>query len=149
MGYGFPAAIGACVAHPDKNVVCFTGDGSIQMNIQELATAKQYGLAPKIVLLNNGYLGMVAVWQRAYYNGHYSESIMDVQPDFVKLVESYGHVGIRVTNYEELEQAIEKTFTEYRDELVFIDVHIAREEPVLPMVGPGQGLTDMVLAEEN
>ena len=149
MGYGFPAACGACVAHPDKPVVCFTGDGSIQMNIQELATAKQYGLAPKIFLLNNGYLGMVAVWQRAYYSGHMSESVMDVQPDFVKLVESYGHIGIRVKTYEELDRAIEDAFDKYKDELVFIDVHIAPDEPVLPMVGPGQGLMDMVLAEEN
>ncbi len=149
MGYGFPAACGACVAHPGKPVVCFTGDGSIQMNIQELATAKQYGLAPKIVLLNNGYLGMVAVWQRAYYSGHMSESVMDVQPDFVKLVESYGHIGLRVKTYEELDRAIDEAFTKYKDELVFIDVHVAPEEPVLPMVGPGQGLMDMVLAEEN
>lgn len=149
MGYGFPAACGACVAHPGEQVVCFTGDGSIQMNIQELATAKQYGLAPKIFLLNNGYLGMVAVWQRAYYQGHMSESVMDVQPDFVKLVESYGHVGIRVKTYAELDQAIEDAFNKYKDELVFVDVHVAPEEPVLPMVGPGQGLTDMVLAEEN
>lgn len=149
MGYGFPAACGACVAHPDKPVVCFTGDGSIQMNIQELATAKQYGLAPKIFLLNNGYLGMVAVWQRAYYSGHMSESVLDVQPDFVKLVESYGHIGIRVKTYEELDSAINDAFNKYKDELVFIDVHIAPDEPVLPMVGPGQGLMDMVLAEEN
>ncbi len=149
MGYGFPAACGACVAHPGEPVVCFTGDGSIQMNIQELATAKQYGLAPKIFLLNNGYLGMVALWQRAYYQGHLSESVMDVQPDFIKLVEAYGHVGIRVQTYEELDRAIEEAFTTYKDELVFIDVVVAAEEPVLPMVGPGQGLTDMVLAEEN
>ncbi len=149
MGYGFPAACGACVAHPDETVVCFTGDGSIQMNIQELGTAKQYGLKPKIFLLNNAYLGMVAVWQRAYYNGHMSESIMEVQPDFVRLVESYGHVGLRATSYEELDRCIEEAFGRYKDELVFVDVHVVREEPVLPMVGPGQGLTDMVLAEDN
>lgn len=149
MGYGLPAAIGACVAHPNETVVCFTGDGSIQMNIQELATAKQYGLAPKIILINNGYLGMVAVWQRAYYGGRLSESVMDVQPDFVKLVESYGHVAIRVKTYAELDAALHEAFVTHKDELVFIDVHVAREEPVLPMVGPGQGLTDMVLAEEN
>lgn len=149
MGYGLPAAIGACVAHPDERVVCFTGDGSIQMNIQELATAKQYGLKPKIFLINNGYLGMVALWQRNYYNGHYSASVMDVQPDFVKLVESYGHVGIRCKTYEELDRAIADAFTTYKDELVVVDIHVASEEPVLPMVGPGQGLTDMVLAEDN
>ncbi len=149
MGYGFPAACGACVAHPDAPVVCFTGDGSIQMNIQELGTAKQYGLAPKIFLFNNAYLGMVAVWQRAYYGGRMSESTMEVQPDFVKLVESYGHVGLRATNYEELDEVIELAFGKYKDELVFVDVHIERAEPVLPMVGPGQGLTEMVLAEED
>ena len=149
MGYGFPAACGACVAHPGSPVVCFTGDGSIQMNIQELGTAKQYGLAPKIFLFNNAYLGMVAVWQRAYYGGRMSESVMEVQPDFVKLVESYGHVGLRATTYEELDEAIELAFGRYKNELVFIDVHIERAEPVLPMVGPGQGLAEMVLAEED
>ena len=149
MGYGFPAAVGASFAHPDEDVVCFTGDGSIQMNIQELGTVKQYGRKPKIFLLNNAYLGMVAVWQRAYYNGHMSESVMEVQPDFVKLVESYGLVGLRATTYAELDQCIEDAFGKYKDEFVFVDVHIAREEPVRPMVDPGQGLTNMVLSEEK
>ncbi len=149
MGYGFPAALGVQVAHPEATSVLFTGDGSIQMNIQELATAKQFGLTPKIFLLNNGYLGMVALWQRAYYEGHLSESVMDVQPDFVKLAESYGHVGLRATTYEELEACIKDAFGRYKDELVFVDVHIAPEEPVLPMIGPGKGLTEMVLAEGN
>ena len=149
MGYGFPAALGVQVAHPEAQSVLFTGDGSIQMNIQELATAKQFGLTPKIFLLNNGYLGMVAVWQRAFYDGHLSQSVMDVQPDFVKLVESYGHVGLRASTYEELDQCIRDAFGRYKDELVFVDVHIAPEEPVLPMIGPGRGLTEMVLAEGN
>ena len=147
MGYGFPAALGVQVAHPEAQSVLFTGDGSIQMNIQELATAKQYGLKPKIFLLNNGYLGMVAFWQRTFYEGHLSESVMDVQPDFVKLVESYGHVGLRATTYGELDKCIKDAFGRYKDELVFIDVHIAPEEPVLPMVGPGRGLTEIVLPE--
>lgn len=147
MGYGFPAALGVQVAHPEAPSVLFTGDGSIQMNIQELATAKQYGLKPKIFLLNNGYLGMVAFWQRTFYEGHLSESVMDVQPDFVKLVESYGHVGLRATTYGELDKCIKDAFGRYKDELVFIDVHIAPEEPVLPMVGPGRGLTEIVLPE--
>ena len=147
MGYGFPAALGIQVAHPEAPSVLFTGDGSIQMNIQELATAKQYGLKPKIFLLNNGYLGMVAFWQRTFYDGHLSESVMDVQPDFVKLVESYGHVGLRATTYGELDKCIKDAFGRYKDELVFIDVHIAPEEPVLPMVGPGRGLTEIVLPE--
>ena len=147
MGYGFPAALGVQVAHPEAQSVLFTGDGSIQMNIQELATAKQYGLKPKIFLLNNGYLGMVAFWQRTFYEGHLSESVMDVQPDFVKLVESYGHVGLRATTYGELNKCIKDAFGRYKDELVFIDVHIAPEEPVLPMVGPGRGLTEIVLPE--
>lgn len=147
MGYGFPAALGVQVAHPEAPSVLFTGDGSIQMNIQELATAKQYGLKPKIFLLNNGYLGMVAFWQRTFYEGHLSESVMDVQPDFVKLVESYGHVGLRATTYGELDKCIKDAFGRYKDELVFIDVHIAPEEPVLPMVRPGRGLTEIVLPE--
>lgn len=147
MGYGFPAALGVQVAHPEAPSILFTGDGSIQMNIQELATAKQYGLKPKIFLLNNGYLGMVAFWQRTFYDGHLSESVMDVQPDFVKLVESYGHVGLRATTYGELDKCIKDAFGRYKDELVFIDVHIAPEEPVLPMVGPGRGLTEIVLPE--
>ena len=147
MGYGFPAALGVQVAHPEAPSVLFTGDGSIQMNIQELATAKQYGLKPKIFLLNNGYLGMVAFWQRTFYDGHLSESVMDVQPDFVKLVESYGHVGLRATTYGELDKCIKDAFGRYKDELVFIDVHIAPEEPVLPMVGPGRGLTEIILPE--
>ena len=147
MGYGFPAALGVQVAHLEAQSVLFTGDGSIQMNIQELATAKQYGLKPKIFLLNNGYLGMVAFWQRTFYEGHLSESVMDVQPDFVKLVESYGHVGLRATTYGELNKCIKDAFGRYKDELVFIDVHIAPEEPVLPMVGPGRGLTEIVLPE--
>ena len=147
MGYGFPAALGVQVVHPEAQSVLFTGDGSIQMNIQELATAKQYGLKPKIFLLNNGYLGMVAFWQRTFYEGHLSESVMDVQPDFVKLVESYGHVGLRATTYGELDKCIKDAFGRYKDELVFIDVHIAPEEPVLPMVGPGRGLTEIVLPE--
>ena len=150
MGYGLPAAMGAAVAHPDKPVVLFTGDGSIQMCIQELATCKQYGLAPKIFLLNNGYLGMVAIWQEAFYGGRYSESVMDVQPDFVKLTEAYGHIGIRARTYEELDAAIATAFDEKnKDKLVFVDVLIESHEPVRPMVGPGLGLTEMVLAEEN
>ena len=92
---------------------------------------------------------MVAVWQRAYYGGRMSQSVMDVQPDFIKLVESYGHIGLRASTYEELDRAIELAFGKYKDELVFVDVHIERTEPVLPMVGPGQGLTEMVLAEED
>lgn len=147
MGYGLPAALGAQMAHPEAPSVLFTGDGSIQMNIQELATAKQSGLTPKIFLLNNGYLGMVALWQRKFYGGRLSQSVMDVQPDFVKLVESYGHVGLRATTYEELDQCIKDAFGRYKDELVFVDVHIAPEEPVIPMIGPGQGLTEMVLSE--
>lgn len=149
MGYGLPAACGCAVAHPGEPVVCFTGDGSVQMNIQELGTAKQYGLAPKIFLLNNGYLGMVAYWQRNYYGGRLSASVMDVQPDFVKLAECYGHVGIRVQTYEELDKAIHDAFETYRNELVLIDVIIAPEEPVLPMVGPGLGLTDIVIPGEG
>ncbi|MCF0253877.1 MAG: acetolactate synthase 3 large subunit, partial [Duodenibacillus sp.] len=112
------------------------------------ATAKQYGLNPKIILLNNGFLGMVALWQRKFYGGRCSESVMDVQPDFVKLAEAYGHVGIRVTTYEELDRALKDCFGKYAGDLVFVDVHIAPEEPVFPMIGPGAGLTEMTLREE-
>ena len=148
MGFGLPAAVGAAVAFPDKSVVCFTGDGSIQMCIQELITCKRYGLAPKIVIFNNGYLGMVAVWQKLYCGGRLSETTLDPQPDFVALAKAYGHVGYRCRTYAELDAALKDAFGENRNECCVLDVQIKRDEPVYPMVGPGEGLTRMILREE-
>ncbi len=149
MGVGLPYAIGACVANPDKQVVCITGDGSIQMNIQELATAKQVGANPKIILLNNHYLGMVRQWQEIEYKGRYSHTHMVPTPDFKKLAESYGHVGIIVDKPEELEQALRDAFGKYKKDLVFIDVHVDPTENVWPMVQAGRGLTEMILGSER
>lgn len=148
MGFGLPVAVGAAVAFPDKPVVCFTGDGSIQMCIQELITCKRYGLAPKIVIFNNGYLGMVAVWQKLYCGGRLSETTLDPQPDFVALAKAYGHVGYRCRTYAELDAALKDAFGENRNECCVLDVQIKRDEPVYPMVGPGEGLTRMILREE-
>ena len=148
MGFGLPAAVGAAVAFLDKPVVCFTGDGSIQMCIQELITCKRYGLAPKIVIFNNGYLGMVAVWQKLYCGGRLSETTLDPQPDFVALAKAYGHVGYRCRTYAELDAALKDAFGENRNECCVLDVQIKRDEPVYPMVGPGEGLTRMILREE-
>lgn len=148
MGFGLPAAVGAAVAFPDKPVVCFTGDGSIQMCIQELITCKRYGLAPKIVIFNNGYLGMVAVWQKLYCGGRLSETTLDPQPDFVALAKAYGHVGYRCRTYAELDAALKDAFGENWNECCVLDVQIKRDEPVYPMVGPGEGLTRMILREE-
>ncbi len=114
MGVGLPYAIGACVANPDKQVVCITGDGSIQMNIQELATAKQLGINPKIIILNNNYLGMVRQWQELEYSGRYSHSHMTPTPDFKVLAEAYGHVGIVVEHPSELEGALKDAFGKYK-----------------------------------
>ena len=149
MGVGLPYAIGAKLANPDMNVACITGDGSIQMCIQELSTAKQFGLPIKIINLNNRYLGMVRQWQEMFYSRRYSQTYMDSIPDFVKLAEAYGHVGIRVEKPEDVEPALRKAFTEYKDDLVFLDIRTAREANVFPMVAAGKGLSEMILADEN
>lgn len=132
MGFGFPAAMGVQLAFPDAISVCVTGDGSIQMNIQELATCLQYGIPVKIISLNNRALGMVRQWQDMIYNGRHSHSYMDSLPDFVKLVESYGHVGMRVEHPSELRSTLEKAF-ELKDRLVFVDVVVDQSEHVYPM----------------
>jgi acetolactate synthase-1/2/3 large subunit len=149
MGVGLPYAIGAAFAHPDRQVACVTGDGSIQMCIQELSTAKQFGLPIKIINLNNRYLGMVRQWQEMFYSRRYSQTYMDSIPDFVKLAEAYGHVGIRVEKPEEVVPALRKAFVEHKDDLVFLDIRTAREANVFPMVAAGKGLSEMVLADEN
>ena len=135
MGYGFPAAIGAQVARPDKVVVDIAGDGSIQMNIQELATAVNYDLPVKIVILNNGFLGMVRQWQELFYGKRYSHSNINNVPDFVKLAEAYGAVGLRATRPEEVEATLRKGLDTAKT--VVMDFHVEPEEGVYPMVSPG------------
>jgi acetolactate synthase-1/2/3 large subunit len=149
MGVGLPYGIGACKANPGSPVAVVTGDGSIQMNIQELATAKQEGLAPKIILLNNNYLGMVRQWQELEYSKRYSQSHMAVTPDFKALAEAYGHVGIVVDKPEDVEGALRDAFGKYKDQLVFIDFHVDSTENVWPMVKAGRGLTEMILGSEK
>ncbi|MDH5395928.1 MAG: thiamine pyrophosphate-dependent enzyme, partial [Gammaproteobacteria bacterium] len=145
MGFGLPAAMGVQFAHPDETVVCITGEGSIQMCIQELATCLQYGLPLKIINLNNRYLGMVRQWQEFFYEKRYSMSYMDSLPDFVKLAEAYGHVGIQVTKPEDVRQALDDAMNKYKDRLVFIDFLTDREENVYPMIPAGAGLNEMIL----
>lgn len=146
MGFGLPAAMGVKLHYPDAEVVCVTGEGSIQMNIQELSTCKQYGLGVKIINLNNGYLGMVKQWQDMNYDSRYSSSYMDSLPDFVKLAEAYGHVGIRVTHPDELEAALERAFA-IKDKLVFLDIHVDPKEHVYPMQVPGGAMNEMFLSK--
>ena len=147
MGFGLPAAMGVKLNFPDADVVCVTGEGSIQMNIQELSTCKQYGLGVKIINLNNGYLGMVKQWQDMNYESRYASSYMDSLPDFIKLAEAYGHVGIRVNKPEELQPALERAFIEHKDQLVFLDIHIDPKEHVYPMQIPGGAVNEMFLSK--
>ena len=148
MGVGLPYAMGAQFANPDATVAVVTGEGSIQMCIQELSTAKQFRLPLKIISLNNRYLGMVRQWQEMFYESRYSGSYMDSLPDFVKLAEAYGHVGIRVERPEDVEPALKKAFIDHKNDLVFMDFQTNREANVFPMVAAGKGLTDMILAED-
>lgn len=143
MGFGFPAAIGAQIACPDKVVVDIAGDGSIQMNIQELGTATQYGLPVIICILNNQFLGMVRQWQGLFYGGRYSFTDIEHQPDFVKLAEAYGAVGIRVKDAGEVEAALKQAM-EVKDRPVVIDFWVDREANVYPMVPPGAALFNML-----
>ena len=144
MGVGLPYAMGAYLADPSKDVCCITGEGSIQMNIQELSTCFPYKLPVKIICLNNGYLGMVRQWQELYYSNRESETYFDSLPDFVKLAESYGHVGIRVTKKSEVEGALRQALA-MKDRLVFLDFVTDKKQNVFPMVGNGKGLDEMVL----
>ncbi|MCL2309561.1 MAG: biosynthetic-type acetolactate synthase large subunit [Proteobacteria bacterium] len=144
MGFGLPAAVGARIANPDRDVVCVTGEASIQMCIQELATCKQYRLPIKVVNLNNGYMGMVRQWQELFYGSRYSESYFDTLPDFVKLAEAHGHIGIRVDKPDDVEPALKEALA-MKDRLVFLDIHTDPKENVFPMVPGGKGLTEMVL----
>lgn len=142
MGFGLPAAMGVQLAYPEETVVCITGEGSIQMCIQELSTCLQYGLPIKIVALNNRYLGMVRQWQEFFYENRYSHSYMKSLPDFVKLTESYGHVGIRIEKPEDLKPMMEKAFA-MKDRLVFIDIVTDQEENVYPMIAAGKAHNEM------
>lgn len=147
MGFGLPAAMGVSVNLPEETVVCFTGEGSIQMNIQELSTCLQYQIPVKIICLNNGYLGMVRQWQDINYEGRHSSSYMESLPDFIKLAEAYGHVGLKVEKREDLAQALDDTFNKYKDRLVFLDIKIDPEEHVYPMQVPGGSMRDMWLSK--
>jgi acetolactate synthase-1/2/3 large subunit len=146
MGFGLPAAMGVQLSYPDADVFCVTGEGSIQMNIQELSTCKQYGLPVKILCLNNGYLGMVRQWQDMNYESRYSHSYLDSLPDFVKLAESYGHVGMVIERAEDLEEKLKEAMA-IRDRSVFIDVRIEPEEHVYPMQVPNGAMCDMFLSK--
>ena len=143
MGFGLPAAIGAQMAFPDRTVIDIAGDGSIQMNIQELATARQFKCPVKIAILNNGYLGMVRQWQELFYDRRYSSTTMNVVPDFVELAKAYGAVGLRATQKSEVEPVIKEALA--TDNLVIMDFKIEQEEGVYPMVPAGKATTEMLL----
>jgi len=147
MGFGLPSAMGVQLAHPGAQVACVTGEGSIQMNIQELSTCKQFHLPIKVILLNNGYLGMVRQWQEFFHGNRYSESYMDALPDFIKLAEAYGHVGVRVNRPGDVEGALKEAFAR-KDDLVFLDFHTDPTENVFPMVPGGKGLSEIIMAED-
>jgi acetolactate synthase-1/2/3 large subunit len=148
MGVGLPYAMGIKLARPDADVFCITGEGSIQMCIQELSTCLQYKTPVKIVSLNNRYLGMVRQWQELSYGGRYSHSYMDALPDFVKLAEAYGHVGLRVDKPTDVEAALREAMR-LKDRTVFLDVRTDPTENVWPMVQAGKGITEMLLGSED
>ena len=149
MGFGLPGAMGVQFADRDANVVCVTGEGSIQMCIQELSTCKQYHLPIKVICLNNQALGMVKQWQDMNYAGRYSESLYEESlPDFIKLVESFGHVGMKVTEKSELKPKMEECFA-MKDQLVFMDIYVDPSEHVYPMqIAPGS-MKDMWLSKTH
>jgi acetolactate synthase-1/2/3 large subunit len=148
MGVGLPYAMGVRFANPKATVACITGEASIQMNIQELSTAKQFRLPIKIINLNNRYLGMVRQWQQMFHGNRYAESYVDALPDFVKLAESYGHVGMKIERPADVEPALREAFTKHKNDLVFMDFLTDQTANVYPMVAAGKGLSEMILAEE-
>jgi acetolactate synthase I/II/III large subunit len=148
MGVGLPYAMGCQFADKNAQVACVTGEGSIQMNIQELSTCAQYGLPIKVILLNNRYLGMVRQWQEFFYQNRYAESYMDSLPDFVKLAESYGHVGMKITKPGDVEGALIEAFAK-KDRFVFMDFITDQAENVFPMVENGRGISEMILGKSN
>ena len=147
MGVGLPYAMGVKFAYPDAEVACITGEGSIQMNIQELSTCKQYHLPVKVILLNNRYLGMVRQWQQFFHGDRHSESYMDALPDFKKLAEAYGHVGMDIEKPGDVEGALKDAFA-MKDRLVFMNFITDQKENVFPMVPGGKGISEMILAED-
>jgi acetolactate synthase-1/2/3 large subunit len=147
MGVGLPYAMGIKLAKPDAEVFTITGDGSIQMNIQELATCLQYKTPVKVISLNNRYLGMVRQWQQLEYNGRYSHSYMDSLPDFVKLAEAYGHVGMKIEKPQDVEPALREAMR-LKDRTVFMDFAVDPTENVWPMVQAGKGISEMITAED-
>ena len=147
MGYGFPAAVGAKVGCPDKEVCLFTGDGSFQMNVQELSTCLEFNIPIKIFIFDNHTLGMVRQWQKMFYRGHISSTNLNSNPDFVALAKAYGHEGIRVTDPKELDAAVEKALS-MKDKLVIVDIACDTDAKVLPMQQMGGSMSDMFLGEE-
>ena len=149
MGVGLPYAMGVQLAFPDAQVACITGESSVQMCIQELSTCKQYRIPVKVVTLNNRYMGMVRQWQEFFYGSRYAESYMESLPDFVKLAEAYGHIGMRIDKPEDVEGALKEAFSPaLKERLVFMDFQTDQKENVFPMVEGGKGLSEMILAEE-
>jgi acetolactate synthase I/II/III large subunit len=148
MGFGLPAAMGVQLAHPGHPVACVSGEASILMCIQELATCKQHDLPIKVILLNNGYMGMVRQWQEMFYGSRYSHSYVDALPDFVKLAESFGHVGMRLERPEDLEAAMREAFA-MKDRLVFMDIIVDPAENVYPMIAMGKGHHEMHLSPQR
>ena len=146
MGFGLPAALGVKLAHPEATVVCVTGDGSIQMNIQELSTATQYGIPVVIICLNNHFLGMVKQWQDLIYSGRHSQTYMNSLPDFVKLAESYGHVGIKIATPDELESKLQEAFS-IKNKVVLVDINVDESEHVYPMQIRGGAMNEMILSK--
>jgi acetolactate synthase-1/2/3 large subunit len=150
MGVGLPYAMGCQLAFPELQVACVTGEASIQMCIQELSTCKQFHLPVKIINLNNRYMGMVRQWQEFFYGNRYAESYMDALPDFVKLAESYGHIGMKIEKSSDIEPALKEAFSpKLKESLVFMDFITDQSENVFPMVPNGKGLSEMILAGDN
>jgi len=150
MGVGLPYAMGCQLAFPELQVACVTGEASIQMCIQELSTCKQFHLPVKIINLNNRYMGMVRQWQEFFYGNRYAESYMDALPDFVKLAESYGHIGMKIEKPSEIEPALKEAFSpKLQERLVFMDFITDQSENVFPMVPNGKGLSEMILAGDD
>ncbi|SVD66614.1 uncharacterized protein METZ01_LOCUS419468, partial [marine metagenome] len=145
MGFGLPAAMGVQTAFPDSTVACVTGEASFVMCVQELSTCLQYDLPIKVINLNNRYMGMVRQWQEFFYDRRYSHSYMDALPDFVKLAESFGHVGIKVEKTEDIDDAMKEAF-DLRDRLVLLDFVTDQSENVYPMIAAGKGQHEMHLA---
>ena len=149
MGVGLPYAMGCQLAYPDGQVACVTGEASIQMCIQELSTCKQFNLPVKIINLNNRYMGMVRQWQEFFYGNRYAESYMDALPDFVKLAESYGHVGFKIEKSSDIETVLKEAFSpKLKERLVFLDFITDQKENVFPMIPNGKGLSEMILADD-